>query len=58
VKRDARDLYERLTTMTGESVTVMWDRRQASVEAPPGRPWLTGAGGIATTPAPNGLNAW
>jgi hypothetical protein len=28
VKRDARDLYERLTTMTGESVTVMWDRRQ------------------------------
>ena len=27
VKRDARDLYERLTTMAGESVTVMWDRR-------------------------------
>jgi hypothetical protein len=28
VKRDARDLYERLTTMAGESVTVMRDRRQ------------------------------
>ena len=38
VKRDARDLYERLTTMAGESVTVMWGgraRERRSVARPP-----------------------